>query len=49
MKIKNGVKIKDFPLISTDEKKSKLKDYLDKNLILYFIRKISLQDVLQKV
>ena len=36
MKIKNGIKIKDFPLVSTDEKKSRLKDYLGKNLILYF-------------
>ena len=39
MKIKNGMKIKDFPLVSTDEKKSKLKDYLGKNLILYFYPK----------
>ena len=39
MKIKNGIKIKDFPLVSTDEKKSKLKDYLGKNLILYFYPK----------
>ena len=39
MKIKEGVKIKDFSLISTDEKKSKLKDYLGKNLVLYFYPK----------
>ena len=37
--LKNGMKIKDFPLVSTDEKKSKLKDYLGKNLILYFYPK----------
>ena len=29
MKIKNGIKIKDVPLVSTDEKKSKLKDLIE--------------------
>ena len=40
MKIKEGVKIKDFSLISTDEKKSKLKDYLGKTSFYIFILKI---------
>lgn len=38
MKIKIGAKIKNFSLISTDNK-SKLSNYLDKNLILYFYPK----------
>ena len=36
MKIKNGMKIKDFPLVSTDEK-IKLKDYLSKKPYIIFL------------
>jgi len=35
MKIKVGIKIKDMPITSTD-KKTKLSDFLEKNLIIYF-------------
>ena len=49
MKIKNGIKIKDFPLVSTDEKNLNLKTIWAKTLYYIFILKISLQDALQKV
>ncbi len=39
MKIKEGMKIKNFELESTSAGKKKLSDFLEKNLILYFYPK----------
>tara|TARA_B100001057_G_scaffold224669_1_gene224940 strand:- start:3209 stop:3685 length:477 start_codon:yes stop_codon:yes gene_type:complete len=39
MKIKEGMKIKNFELASTSADKKKLSDFLEKNLILYFYPK----------